>query len=538
MSVKHRTVKENIGYYFYNNKPLPNPGKYELKDLKPGDVLSFPIDDTVVDIENIDISKEIDCSNYLVLDSFIETTSNYAYPRYINIDDDFCKFIGLFAADGSWQKNYSTNGIKITSHLKETANQEIARSNISKLASINNTESMRLYDGRLGRDDALWSKLHASLFSKWFKNHENKQLPAWTLLLPVEKQKNILQGLFMGDGHYLNDSNISVYATISSSLADQIKTILRRLRICFNVTIKNKKGNRKPQYRFEIPGNIKAGEFLSNRIRNTRNTYYENQHLIQIKNIVESDYNDSVWCVTVEDDHTMLTKIGVTLQCEGFGCPQSEAGACGIPIATVNYSAMVDVIKKLNAISIEPKTYFKELETKAIRVYPDNDQLTDEIIKFISQPEEEINKQKIKVRELTEKHYNWDDIAKKWEKHLDFLDKTYRSNWDAPPNYLEPIQDLKELDQKKYFYITKMLCENYLKDKTIVSSSAFLNLLQGADYTFGMHGMNVQKYSYEDIIKYINTMIDNNNQSEHARVNNIKFNDDFIEYSKIKQLTK
>ena len=54
--------------------------------------------------------------------------------------------------------------------------------------------------------------------------------------------------------------------------------------------------------------------------------------------------------------------------CEGFGMPQVEAGACGIPIATVDYSAMHDIIENLNAMPIPPKTKFKELETKAYRV--------------------------------------------------------------------------------------------------------------------------------------------------------------------------
>jgi glycosyltransferase involved in cell wall biosynthesis len=63
--------------------------------------------------------------------------------------------------------------------------------------------------------------------------------------------------------------------------------------------------------------------------------------------------------------------------CEGFGLPQVEAGACGIPIATVNYSAMVDIVNKLEAYPIKVGSYFKELETKAIRAYPDNSSLVD-----------------------------------------------------------------------------------------------------------------------------------------------------------------
>lgn len=223
--------------------------------------------------------------------------------------------------------------------------------------------------------------------------------------------------------------------------------------------------------------------------------------------------------------------------CEGFGCPQTEAGASGLPIITVDYSAMCDIVQKLEAIAIKPSSYFKELETKAIRVYPDNDQLIEEIIRLSSMSSLERKKIGSKTRKLTEKHYNWDDITKKWEKHLDFLSETYRSDWDCPPSYLESIKELKELDNTKYFDITKVLCEKYLKNKSLISSSSFLNLLQNVDYSFGVHGINVQKYSYEDIVRYVNTMIDNHNQAEQARFNKTSFSDDFIQYAKIKQAT-
>lgn len=537
LTIKHRNVKENIGYYLYNKKPLPEPGRYELKDLKPGDMLYYPIDDTVIDIDKIDISAEIDCSNYLVLDSFIETSPNYAYPRYINIDNEFCKFIGLFAADGSWENN-KTARIKITSHIKEYDNHHIATNTIQKLSSLNNIKAERIYHNRAAKDDALCSTIHTNLFARWFSKHENKKLPDWVMYLPSNKQKMILQGLFMGDAHYIQHRNTSIYCTISSTLADQIKHILRRLRISFNARISHKKGNRKPQYRFEVPGNIKNGEFLNNRIRNTRNTYYQNQHLIQIKNIIKSDYNDSVWCVTVEDDHTITTKLGVSFNCEGFGMPQVEASACGVPVATINYSAMVDIINKLDAIAIQPKTYFKELETKAIRVYPDNNQLSNEIIKFISQSSENIEKQKKKVRELTEQHYDWDLIAKKWEAYLDRLSETYRSNWHSPAQYItEKLPDISDLSEKDILITLEHFCHKAFKDKHKISSMRFLSMLQYAFYGFSVNGTNIQNYNYNDILESIKIEIQNINHSEHARVNKIKFNDDFIQYAHIKSNT-
>ena len=66
----------------------------------------------------------------------------------------------------------------------------------------------------------------------------------------------------------------------------------------------------------------------------------------------------------------------------------------------------------------------------------------------------------------------------------------------------------------------------------------FLGMLQNADYGFMMQGMNIQPASYNNIVDNIKILINNNNQSENIRANNIKFNDDFIQYAHIKNNTK
>lgn len=224
--------------------------------------------------------------------------------------------------------------------------------------------------------------------------------------------------------------------------------------------------------------------------------------------------------------------------CEGLGISQLEAGACGVPIATVNYSAMVDIINKLEAISIEPKALFKELETKAIRAYPDNDQLAKEIIKFISKSPEEINKQKYKVRTLTEQHYNWDIVVKRWEDYLDELSKTYRSNWDNPPEYItEKLPNMDNMLEKDFFATIENFCNRVFKGRYKISSMKFLSMLHYADYGFSVNGTSVQQYNYQEILDSINTEIDNINNSERARYQKIRFNDDFIQYAHIKSNT-
>jgi glycosyltransferase involved in cell wall biosynthesis len=223
--------------------------------------------------------------------------------------------------------------------------------------------------------------------------------------------------------------------------------------------------------------------------------------------------------------------------CEGFGCPQTEAGASGLPIFTVNYSAMCDIVKNLEAIAIQPAAYFKELETKAIRVYPDNNQLATEIIRLASMSESERQKLGLKSRELTEKYYNWDLIAKKWENHLDHIAATYRSNWDVEPKQLRHITTKDQPNPNQHIDSLANVCENHLNDPDLLSSMTMLNQLQQIDYGFSMHGMAIHRHSYQDIIDFTNTMVDNVNQSESVRAQDIKFSDDFIQYASIKANT-
>lgn len=224
--------------------------------------------------------------------------------------------------------------------------------------------------------------------------------------------------------------------------------------------------------------------------------------------------------------------------CEGFGMPQIEAGACGVPIATVDYSAMCDVVHKLKAYPIKIGSYFKELETQAIRTYPDNLDLMKYIIKFHALSATEKDHLSKQTRQLTETHYDWNHIAQKWELYLDSLTKSYQSKWEQEPLLMKKIDktdiptNLSPVDTIKY------IVDNFMNKSYDMSNRTCLEMLKQADYHFVLNGMNITEYSVSDIISYFNIFIDNNNQAEYARLGNLKFNDDFIEYANIKDHKK
>jgi len=121
--------------------------------------------------------------------------------------------------------------------------------------------------------------------------------------------------------------------------------------------------------------------------------------------------------------------------CEGFGMPQIEAAACGIPVAATDYSAMSDVVRFTKGYPIPVQTFFRELETNAERAYPDNNALTDILIKFFEQSKTMRMAQSVQVRKHTIARYNWDNTAKIWENYIDSYQPTgLQSKWDSPPN--------------------------------------------------------------------------------------------------------
>lgn len=120
--------------------------------------------------------------------------------------------------------------------------------------------------------------------------------------------------------------------------------------------------------------------------------------------------------------------------CEGFGMPQVEAAACGVPIAATNYSAMEDVLMHTNGYPVPVKKFFREMETGAERAYPDNEAMANIMCNFFQASPEERFKRSMEARAGAVKRYDWDDTAKEWEKYIDTYTPSGRqSKWDSPP---------------------------------------------------------------------------------------------------------
>jgi hypothetical protein len=224
--------------------------------------------------------------------------------------------------------------------------------------------------------------------------------------------------------------------------------------------------------------------------------------------------------------------------CEGFGMPQVEAASCGVPIASTDYSAMSDVVRKLNGYPIKIKQYFKELETRAVRVYPDDDSLVQILLEFSSMPLIFREQKSFETRQLAEQHYDWDLIAKKWEDYFDSIELiNLQGRWNIPLGQLQNVENPKGQITDNYDWLFTTL-NTHLPNHQLQSSMIMMNILKNLDYGFITNGMQTSKYDTGDAVSMLNSVINNNNAVGKAQNNkHLLSNEDYISYAHMKDQT-
>jgi glycosyltransferase involved in cell wall biosynthesis len=173
--------------------------------------------------------------------------------------------------------------------------------------------------------------------------------------------------------------------------------------------------------------------------------------------------------VSYEDLSKIINLFDLYVQyanCEGFGLPQVEAAACGIPVMATDYSAMESVVRNLGGIPVKPKTLYKELETGCLRAVPDNELASELMLEFFKMLPEDRKSMGVKTREAFEKFYTWQNSGKMWEDYFDSVEiLPDELTWKSPPRIHQPAQkpskipENAEYDKLARWLITNVLCE-------------------------------------------------------------------------------
>lgn len=218
--------------------------------------------------------------------------------------------------------------------------------------------------------------------------------------------------------------------------------------------------------------------------------------------------------------------------CEGFGMPQVEAAACGVPVMAVDYSAMEDVIKKTNGLPIKVERMFRDPGTFAYRALPDNDACADQIYNFFKKPEAIRRRLGNKARKGVEQFYTWDNTAKIWENYFDNVKLTGdQGRWDAPMTKFSRIPPIPNTPMSNDEYID-WLMEFVLQEPERINTRFAFRYLRELNYGGKSVGKDFVKVTRQSLYKMFATYCQRKVQCELLRTKNYDLSKlDFIAYA-------
>lgn len=232
--------------------------------------------------------------------------------------------------------------------------------------------------------------------------------------------------------------------------------------------------------------------------------------------------------------------------CEGFGMPQVEAACCGVPVMSVDYSAMESVVRKIDGYPIKVKTLFRELETHSLRAYPDNEDLITKIREYVNTPKSMRLAKGKKAHDMAIKNYNWDETASKWEKAIDSVEIKHESEtWLSPVRTTTPSVPPEGMSNEE---LIKWGIVNLWGNTRVINSFTALRMLRELNQGFVVSGVSNNFYNVDEcllsrksfiphgrdsVINNLTELGDIRNYWESVRVNPNRTIPYFIEYKKL-----
>lgn len=217
--------------------------------------------------------------------------------------------------------------------------------------------------------------------------------------------------------------------------------------------------------------------------------------------------------------------------CEGFGIPQIEAGACGIPVCSVDYTAMSEVSRNISGYQIPPQTVFYEMESHAYRAYPDIEYTLQVLLKIINMDTAELADLKQKIRSSTLANYSWDKTINTWIGAIDSVDLTKNRSWSDPRQFtIPPVVDIDY--SLSPFDLTKYICDNIIQNPDLLFSEYCQKSIRDLDHGVSKTPSGFTKYTKEMMVKNLEQYTNHKVFLDDIRLSNKALMEDFIDYAR------
>jgi glycosyltransferase involved in cell wall biosynthesis len=125
--------------------------------------------------------------------------------------------------------------------------------------------------------------------------------------------------------------------------------------------------------------------------------------------------------------------------CEGLGMPQIEAAASGVPVMSVDYSAMSSVVRLLGGHPIKVAAMEKDPDLGMERARPDGKDFVKALKRFFRLSSREMQDRRRQAREAVERHFTWERAVGVWKSAIDGLPlRDHAETWDKPARIHTP----------------------------------------------------------------------------------------------------
>lgn len=218
--------------------------------------------------------------------------------------------------------------------------------------------------------------------------------------------------------------------------------------------------------------------------------------------------------------------------CEGFGMPQIEAASCGVPIASVDYSAMTEIVKNLEGFLIPVDRIFRENDTNADRAYPDISKTAEIFYEYvINYSLEQKNNKKIKTRQLCCEQYSWDKVYDVWDECFDTIDLSKKLPWNHPIIETGHTNEYVTKGLKKYNFVN-YICSHIIKDPDIMNTGYIQSLLKDFNHIIVSKGTSTIAKEHKEIVDVLEIYLKNKMTYEQIRCNQQQTEEDYLQCNK------
>ena len=233
--------------------------------------------------------------DYLQEEGFVESR----IPRFIEAGEEFCRLLGLMAADGWIRKDRDCTGIAERGsepHLNPSV-QELWSSvwGSDILGEYRHFEKdLMQYEG----SHPVIASFYRSLFCDYQYEATTKHLPDWVMDLPEECRWALIDGLWMGDG---STGDRHKYSTSSPRLAYQVRTLLWSLGVPSSFS-RHERTDHRPEFQNTGPSySLVASRSFKTDPPKQFGGRHENYMLLRVYETNREHYKGKVHDLAIED---------------------------------------------------------------------------------------------------------------------------------------------------------------------------------------------------------------------------------------------